>query len=59
MSYIDLWLSKKLRKLSRQLFREWKLLLTQGSFYKYLEAHLLGQEVIWVVPYPNEGLTYL
>ena len=51
--------TQKLKKLSRQLFKEWKLSLTQGNFYKCLEAHLLGYEVIWVVPWPNEALTYL
>ncbi|RVW68878.1 Retrovirus-related Pol polyprotein from transposon 17.6 [Vitis vinifera] len=34
--------TRKLNKLNRQLFKEWKLLLTQGSLYKCLEAHLLA-----------------
>ncbi|RVW84308.1 hypothetical protein CK203_036661 [Vitis vinifera] len=34
--------TQKLKKLGRQLLKEWKLFITQRSFYKCLEAHLLG-----------------
>ena len=34
-------------------------LLLSKEAIQCLEAHLLGQEVIWVVSWPNEGLTYL
>ncbi|RVW16568.1 Retrovirus-related Pol polyprotein from transposon TNT 1-94 [Vitis vinifera] len=36
--------TQKLKKLGRQLLKEWKLFITQRSFYKCLEAHLLGPE---------------
>ena len=35
------------------------LLLLKGSFTSALGTQLLGWEVIWVVPWPNEALTYL
>ncbi|RVX19746.1 hypothetical protein CK203_005069 [Vitis vinifera] len=34
--------TQKLKKLGRQLLKEWKLFITQRSFYKCLEAPLLG-----------------
>ncbi|RVW85958.1 hypothetical protein CK203_041533 [Vitis vinifera] len=34
--------TQKLKKLGRQLLKEWKLSLTQGNLYKCLDAHLLG-----------------
>ncbi|KAL6327484.1 hypothetical protein AAG906_021556 [Vitis piasezkii] len=34
--------TRKLKKLGRQLLKEWKLSITQRSLYKCLDAHLLG-----------------
>ncbi|RVW68434.1 Cysteine-rich receptor-like protein kinase 27 [Vitis vinifera] len=36
--------TQKLKKLGRQLLKEWKLSLTQGNLYKCLDAHLLGKD---------------
>ena len=41
------------------MLKEWKLLLLKGSFTSALGTHLLGWLGSWVVPWPNEGLTYL
>ena len=50
--------TRKLQKTQQATLKEQKLLITQGSLYKCFEDSL-GQEVIWVVPWPNETLTYL
>ena len=51
--------TRKLQKAQQAILREQKLLLLKEAFTSALRTHLLGQEVIWVVPWPNEGLTYL
>ena len=36
-----------------------KVFIPQRKLYKCFGTHLLGQEVVWLVLWPNEALTYL